>query len=55
MLDGALDQTIDEYYGRVFGPCEFREKMRQFFEKFDVADPTTPVAAFDLGRDIRPT
>lgn len=55
VLDGALDQTIDEYYGRVFGRYEFREKVRQFFEKYDLLlTPTTPVAAFDLGRDIPP-
>ena len=32
MLDKALDQTIDDYYGRVFARYEFREKVRRFFE-----------------------
>jgi Asp-tRNA(Asn)/Glu-tRNA(Gln) amidotransferase A subunit family amidase len=53
VLDNALDQTIDGYYERVFARYEFREKLRQFFEKFDLLmTPTTPVPAFDLGRDI---
>ena len=55
VLDKALDQSIDEYYGRVFARYEFREKVRQFFEKFDLLmTPTTPVVAFDLGRDVPP-
>jgi Asp-tRNA(Asn)/Glu-tRNA(Gln) amidotransferase A subunit family amidase len=53
VLDKALDQTIDEYYGRVFARYEFREKVRQFFDKFDLLmTPTTPTVAFDLGRDV---
>jgi aspartyl-tRNA(Asn)/glutamyl-tRNA(Gln) amidotransferase subunit A len=55
VLDGALDQTIDAYYGRVFGRYEFREKVRQFFENYDLLmTPTTPVTAFELGRDVPP-
>ena len=55
VLDGALDQTIDEYYRRVFGRYEFREKVRKFFERYDLLmTPTTPVTAFDLGRDVPP-
>jgi Asp-tRNA(Asn)/Glu-tRNA(Gln) amidotransferase A subunit family amidase len=53
MLDNALDSTIDEYYGRVFARYEFREKVRQFFDRYDLLmTPTTPTAAFDLGRDV---
>jgi Asp-tRNA(Asn)/Glu-tRNA(Gln) amidotransferase A subunit family amidase len=55
VLDGALDQTIDAYYERVFGRYDFREKVRQFFEKYDLLmTPTTPVTAFELGRDVPP-
>jgi aspartyl-tRNA(Asn)/glutamyl-tRNA(Gln) amidotransferase subunit A len=55
VLDGALDQTIDEYYRRVFDRYEFREKVRKFFERYDLLmTPTTPVTAFDLGRDVPP-
>ena len=53
VLDNALDQTIDEYYARVFARYEFREKVRPFFERFDLLlTPTTPTPAFDLGRDV---
>jgi Asp-tRNA(Asn)/Glu-tRNA(Gln) amidotransferase A subunit family amidase len=53
VLQNALDQTIDEYYGRVFRRYEFREKVRQFFETFDILmTPTTPTVAFDVGRDV---
>jgi Asp-tRNA(Asn)/Glu-tRNA(Gln) amidotransferase A subunit family amidase len=55
VLDKALDQTIEEYYGRVFARYEFRENLRRFFDKFDLLlTPTTPVVAFDLGYDIPP-
>jgi aspartyl-tRNA(Asn)/glutamyl-tRNA(Gln) amidotransferase subunit A len=53
VLDNALDQTIDQYYERVFQRYAFREKVRQFFERFDLLlTPTTPTVAFDLGRDV---
>ncbi len=53
VLDRALDQSIDEYYEQVFARYAFREKVRQFFERFDLLlTPTTPTPAFDLGRDV---
>lgn len=53
VLDKALDQTIDQYYERVFRRYEFREKVRQFFDRFDLLlTPATPTVAFDLGRDV---
>jgi aspartyl-tRNA(Asn)/glutamyl-tRNA(Gln) amidotransferase subunit A len=53
VLDSALDASIDEYYGRVFARYEFREKVRQFFDRYDLLmTPTTPTVAFDLGRDV---
>ncbi len=53
VLENALDQTIDAYYGRVFARYELREKVRQFFERFDLLlTPTTPTPAFDIGRDV---
>lgn len=55
VLDKALDQSIEQYYARVFARYDFREKVRQFFEKFDLLmTPSTPVAAFELGRDVPP-
>jgi aspartyl-tRNA(Asn)/glutamyl-tRNA(Gln) amidotransferase subunit A len=53
VLQNALDQTIEDYYTRVFARYDFREKVRQFFEKFDLLmTPTTPTVAFDVGRDV---
>jgi Asp-tRNA(Asn)/Glu-tRNA(Gln) amidotransferase A subunit family amidase len=53
VLDQALDASIDEYYGRVFARYEFREKVRQLFDRYDLLmTPTTPTVAFDLGRDV---
>jgi Asp-tRNA(Asn)/Glu-tRNA(Gln) amidotransferase A subunit family amidase len=53
VLDKALDSPIEQYYGRVFARYEFREKVRQFFDRYDLLmTPTTPTVAFDLGRDV---
>jgi aspartyl-tRNA(Asn)/glutamyl-tRNA(Gln) amidotransferase subunit A len=53
VLQTALDQTIDEYYGRVFARYEFREKLRVFFESYDLLmTPTTPTPAFDIDRNV---
>ena len=42
-----------QYYGRVFARYELREQVRQFFNRFDLLlTPTTPTAAFDIGRDV---
>jgi Asp-tRNA(Asn)/Glu-tRNA(Gln) amidotransferase A subunit family amidase len=39
----------------VFARYELREKVRAFFERFDLLmTPTLPVAAFDVGRDTPP-
>ena len=53
MLDRALDQSIEDYYRRVFARYELREQVRAFFERFDLLmTPTLPVPAFDIGRDV---
>lgn len=53
VLKTALDQTIDEYYAKVFERYEFREKMRKFFESYDLLlSPTLPVPAFDVGLPV---
>jgi Asp-tRNA(Asn)/Glu-tRNA(Gln) amidotransferase A subunit family amidase len=53
VLDKALNQNIEDYYRRVFARYELREKVRAFFERFDLLmTPTLPVAAFDVGRDV---
>jgi Asp-tRNA(Asn)/Glu-tRNA(Gln) amidotransferase A subunit family amidase len=55
VLDEALDQTIDEYYARVFQRYEFREKVRRFFETYDLLlSPTLPVVPFAAGVNVPP-
>lgn len=55
MLDKALDQTLFDYYSKVFARYQFREKIRALFEPFDLMlTPTAPVAAFDVGVDVPP-
>ena len=53
VLAGALDRDIGDYYGMVFQRYEFREKMRAFFEDYDLLlTPTLPVPAFDVRRNL---
>lgn len=55
VLANALDQSLDEYYGKVFARYDFREKMRVFFEDYDLLlTPTLPVPAFDVGLNVPP-
>ncbi|MDE0113178.1 MAG: amidase family protein [Albidovulum sp.] len=55
VLDGALDQTLDEYYSQVFLRYEFREKIRSFMQSYDLlVSPTLPVPAFDVGLNVPP-
>ena len=52
-LVAVLDQPLDVYYEKVFRRYEFREKMRRFFEQYDLLlTPRTPIAAFDVGIDV---
>lgn len=49
----ALKQTLEHYYTNVFKRYDFREKTRQFFEKYDLLlSPTLPVPAFDVNRNL---
>jgi len=53
IVEQALKQTLEQYYTNVFRRYDFREKTRQFFEKFDLLlSPTLPVPAFDVNRDL---
>ncbi|MEP7208165.1 MAG: amidase family protein [Casimicrobiaceae bacterium] len=55
VLKDALRQTSEEYYTNVFRRYELREKMRVFFEGFDLLlTPTVPCAAFDTGLNLPP-
>jgi aspartyl-tRNA(Asn)/glutamyl-tRNA(Gln) amidotransferase subunit A len=53
IVELALKQTLEQYYTNVFKRYDFREKTRQFFEKYDLLlSPTLPVPAFDINRDL---
>ncbi len=55
MLDRALDQSLEAYYVEVFKRYDFREKIRSFFEEYDLLlTPTLPVPAFDVNLDVPP-
>jgi Asp-tRNA(Asn)/Glu-tRNA(Gln) amidotransferase A subunit family amidase len=55
VLKGALSQTSEAYVTNVFRRYELREKLRLFFEPFDLLlTPTLPVAAFDVGLNVPP-
>ena len=55
VLKDALSQTSEEYYSNVFRRYELRDKVRLFFEQFDLLlTPTLPSAAFDVGLNTPP-
>lgn len=55
MLKDALAQSSEAYYTQVFRRYELRDRMRIFFEKFDLLlTPTLPCAAFDVGLNTPP-
>jgi Asp-tRNA(Asn)/Glu-tRNA(Gln) amidotransferase A subunit family amidase len=52
MLNGALDFSIGDYFGQLFARYDLREKMRVFFDEYDLLlTPTLPVAALDVGEN----
>jgi Asp-tRNA(Asn)/Glu-tRNA(Gln) amidotransferase A subunit family amidase len=55
VLKDALAQTSEEYYTKVFRRYELREKLRMFFEEYDLLlSPVTPCPAFDVGLNTPP-
>lgn len=55
ILDGALSATLEDYYTKVFARYELREKVRRFFEDYDLlVTPTLPVAALEAGVNVPP-
>ena len=55
MLEPALHQRLEDYYGKVFRRYEFREQLRARFETIDLLlTPTTPCTAFDAQADAPP-
>jgi Asp-tRNA(Asn)/Glu-tRNA(Gln) amidotransferase A subunit family amidase len=55
ILKGSLEGTIDGYYSTVFARYGLREKVRRFFELYDLLlTPTLPVSAFEAGVNVPP-
>ena len=55
ILSRGLDHSMEDFFVQVFARYDFRETMRQFFERYDLLlSPTLPCAAFDVGRDTPP-
>ena len=55
ILEGAIRGTVEEYYAKVFARYELREKVRRFFELYDLLlTPTLPVPPFEAGVNVPP-
>jgi aspartyl-tRNA(Asn)/glutamyl-tRNA(Gln) amidotransferase subunit A len=53
VLEVALGQDMRGYYEKVFERYAFRDKVRAFFEKYDVlVSPVLPVSSLDAGLNI---
>ncbi|MEW6123259.1 MAG: amidase family protein [Pseudomonadota bacterium] len=53
VLEGALSQEMRAYYTSVFARYALREKMRLFFERYDVlVSPVLPVTSLDAGVNV---
>lgn len=53
VLRGAVEQEMKAYYENVFARYAFREKLRQFFEVYDILlTPTIPVASVPAGVNV---
>lgn len=55
VLAAALGQDMRDYYRKVFDRYALRDRLRTFFDRFDVLlSPTLPISALDAGIDIPP-
>jgi len=53
VLDNALAQDMRGYYEKVFERYAFRDKVRAFFETYDLLlSPVLPVSSLDAGKNI---
>jgi len=53
ILEQALRQELRDYYSKVFERYALREKLRPFFERYDILlSPVLPVTAFDVGKNV---
>ena len=53
VLDAALSQDMRDYYEKVFERYALRDKVRGFFESYDLLlSPVLPIASLDAGKNI---
>jgi aspartyl-tRNA(Asn)/glutamyl-tRNA(Gln) amidotransferase subunit A len=53
VLDLALSQDMRAYYEKVFERYALRDKIRVFFETYDLLlSPVLPVSSLDVGKNI---
>jgi aspartyl-tRNA(Asn)/glutamyl-tRNA(Gln) amidotransferase subunit A len=53
VLDAALSQDMRGYYEKVFERYAFRDKVRAFFETYDLLlSPVLPITSLDAGKNI---
>jgi aspartyl-tRNA(Asn)/glutamyl-tRNA(Gln) amidotransferase subunit A len=53
VLDAALSQDMRSYYEKVFERYAFRDKVRAFFETYDLLlSPVLPITSLDTGKNI---
>lgn len=53
VLTAALGQEMRDYYAKVFERYALRERLRDFFDRFDLLlSPVLPVSSLDAGIDI---
>ena len=53
VLDAALSQDMRDYYEKVFERYALRDKVRAFFESYDLLlSPVLPITSLDAGKNI---
>ena len=53
ILEQALRQELRDYYGKVFERYALRDKLRPFFERYDILlSPVLPVTSLDVGKNV---
>jgi aspartyl-tRNA(Asn)/glutamyl-tRNA(Gln) amidotransferase subunit A len=53
ILDKALRQELRDYYNKVFERYALRDKLRPFFERYDILlSPVLPVTSLDVGKNV---
>ena len=53
ILEQALKQELRDYYNKVFERYALRDKLRPFFERYDLLlSPVLPVTSLDTGKNV---